>query len=147
MIIQTSRFGELQYEKEQIIVFEEGIPGFKEYRNYMIVSEEDSPFQYLQSLEEGALAFIIVVPFDFVLDYEFVLSEKVKEDMAIQSERDIQVYNIVNVQGDLAAATINLAAPVIIHSSSRKGLQYILPDGHYSIYHPLFKTVSAEGVE
>lgn len=138
MMIHTSRFGALEYEHEQIISFESGIPGFKDYKKYMIVSVEDSPFRYLQSLEEGSVAFIIVSPFEFHSDYEFQLPEQVKAELNISSDENLEVYNIVSVQEELVKATLNLAAPIIINRINNMGIQLILPDGVYSIHHPLF---------
>lgn len=146
MVFETSRFGLLEYEEDKVITFSGGMPGFKKYQNYTIVVIEESPFQYLQSVEEGTLAFIIASPFDFFREYEFELPEQLKEAMNLHSKEQIQVYNIVNVQGELAAATMNLAAPIIINTTDRTGMQYILPNGGYSIHQPLFsKHVSAGG--
>lgn len=138
MVIETTRFGGVEYQKEKIITFSSGIPGFKHFQSYIIVTLEESPFHYLQSVDEGSLAFITVNPFDFIPKYEFELPEQVKEEMNIQSEDSLQVLNIVNVQGELATATINLAAPIIINTAERIGMQYILPDSNYSIHHSLF---------
>lgn len=138
MIVQTNRFGQLEIQEEHIITFKSGIPGFKDYKSYTIVSLEESPFQYLQSTEEGTLAFIIVSPFDFYPQYEFQIPEQVKSELSICSEEHLEVYNIVSVQGDLIKGTINLAAPIIINRSNLSGIQFILPDGSYLIHHPLF---------
>lgn len=138
MVIETSRFGTVEYDEEKVVTFLGGIPGFKEYEHYTIVVMEDSPFQYLQSIDEGALAFIIASPFDFFPEYEFDLSEQLKREMNISSKEHVHVYNIVNVQGDLASATMNLAAPIIINTIDRIGTQYIFPNGSFSIHQPLF---------
>lgn len=138
MMIHTSRFGELECQEGQIIHFSAGIPGFKKYQQYMIVTIEDSPFQYLQSIDDGTLAFILVSPFEFYPEYEFELHEQIKSEMNIQSEASILIYNIVNVRGELATATINLAAPIIINKRGNIGVQYILSDDSYSIHQPLF---------
>lgn len=146
MVIETSRFGTLEYDEKKVIAFLGGIPGFKEYEHYTIVVMEDSPFQYLQSIDEGSLAFIIASPFDFFPEYEFDLSEQLKREMNISSKEHVQVYNIVNVQGDLASATMNLAAPIIINTIDRVGTQYIFPNETYPIHQPLFvKRISAGG--
>ncbi|SFF38612.1 flagellar assembly factor FliW [Paenibacillus algorifonticola] len=142
MIIETTRFGSLEYETEQVITFISGIPGFKQFQRYTIVSIEESPFQYLQSVEEGSLAFIIVSPFDFINEYEFELSEQIKDELRIESAESLQIYSIVRVTEDLASATINLAAPIIINTACNYAVQYILSNDHYSVQYPLF----AEGL-
>lgn len=145
-MIQTTRFGELECKDDQIVVFPSGVPGFTQYNNYLIVEIEDSPFQYLQSVEEASLAFIIASPFVFFPDYEFELSGEVMDEMNIKNSASIKVYNIVNVQGELSAATMNLAAPIIINGIENTGIQHILPNSNYSIYQPLFaKPVTSGG--
>jgi flagellar assembly factor FliW len=147
LLIQTTRFGELECKDVQVIVFSKGLPGFLEYKKYMIVEIEDSPFQYLQSIDEASLAFIITSPFDFFPEYEFELSGEVMDEMNIRSSENIQVYNIVNVQGELSAATMNLAAPIIINKIENTGIQHILPNSIYSIYQPLFAKTETTGGE
>lgn len=145
-MIQTTRFGELECNKEQIVTFSSGVPGFIEYKKYMIIEIEDSPFQYLQSIDEPSLAFIIASPFDFFPEYEFELSGELMDEMNINSSENIQIYNIVNVQGELAAATMNLAAPIIINKIDKTGIQHILPNSTYSIHQRLFvKNLSSGG--
>lgn len=46
--------------------------------------------------------------------------------------------SIVSIQGDLAKATINLSAPIIINEMNNYGVQYILADSTYSVRQPLF---------
>ncbi|GGG84442.1 flagellar assembly protein FliW [Paenibacillus radicis (ex Gao et al. 2016)] len=147
MIVQTTRFGEVDCSDEEVIVFAGGIPGFKQYTKYMLVKVEESPFDYLQSLEDAALAFIIAEPFAFFPNYEFELPEQLQVEMNLEDSKNIQVFNIVNVKGDLVTATINLAAPVIINMQDRTGMQFILSDASYSIHQPLFAAALAAGGE
>lgn len=145
-MIQTTRFGELECKAEDVIVFSNGLPGFLANKKFIFVEIEDSPFQYLQSLDEASLAFIVASPFDFFSDYEFELSGGIMDEMNIKSSESVLVYNIVNVQGELATATMNLAAPIIINKIENTGIQHILPNSTYSIYQPLFvKPVTSGG--
>lgn len=68
LIIETTRFGRFEYEESSIITFQNGIPGFKNLVKYILVAIEESPFNYLQSIEDGSVTFIVVSPFEF-LDY------------------------------------------------------------------------------
>ncbi|WP_338553383.1 flagellar assembly protein FliW [Paenibacillus sp. KS-LC4] len=147
MIMETTRFGALEYGSEQIISFVTGIPGFKQYVTFMIVTIEDSPFQYLQSLENGELAFIIVSPFEFYPDYEFDLSEQVKDELKITEEEGLEIYNIVRVPEELSSATINLLAPIIINGPKQLAVQYILSNSPYSTQHQLFSKNAVTGGE
>ena len=55
MLISTRHFGEIEYDEKKIILFEEGLPGFKNYRKFILLGTEntESPFRWLQSIEDG----------------------------------------------------------------------------------------------
>ncbi|MFD0957915.1 flagellar assembly protein FliW [Paenibacillus chungangensis] len=145
MIIQTTQLGKIEYQHKDVITFIKGIPGFKEQRKYVTVKIEDSPFMYLQSVDKEELAFIVVSPFEFFPDYEFELSATVKDDLNIQQEADLLIVNIVTIRDDLAKATINLAAPIILNVKEQLGMQYIISDKMYSTRQLLFAKKSGMG--
>ena len=48
-----------------------GLLGFAKYKQFVVIDHtEESPFKWLQSVEEGSLAFIITDPLFFVADYQ-----------------------------------------------------------------------------
>ncbi|MFF2092614.1 flagellar assembly protein FliW [Paenibacillus sp. NPDC058174] len=146
MIIESTRFGAFEYEESSIIHFANGIPGFKDNKNYILADIEDSPFVFMQSVEDEDLTFIVASPFDFHEAYEFELPQHLKTELQLQDESHIKVYNIVTISGLLDTATMNLIAPIIINTAERNGVQYILSEGNYSIKHPLFlNSLSEEG--
>ncbi|WP_337103587.1 flagellar assembly protein FliW [Paenibacillus sp. YIM B09110] len=138
MLIESTRFGNFKYEEADIITFQQGIPGFKHLRKYILIEIAESPFYYLQSLEDGAVTFITATPFDFYENYEFDLPDHIKAELELTDEAYVRVVSIVSIQDDLAKATINLTAPIVINGSKQFGLQYILSDNKYSIRQPLF---------
>ncbi|RIX47298.1 flagellar assembly protein FliW [Paenibacillus nanensis] len=141
MILETTRFGQYEYQAEDVLHFENGIPGFKDHREFLLIEDNESPFMYLQSIKDGGLAFIVVSPFDFFPEYEFELNDLIKSELDIKSESDLRILNIISVRDELASATINLAAPVVVNVRMKQGTQYILADGSYSIRQPLFSPI------
>lgn len=138
MKMKTSRFGEYEYQLDDVLTFSKGLPGFREHHRFVLIKVEGSPFMYLQAVEDGELAFIVVSPFEFFAEYEFNLNELIKLELNIQSEKDLVILNVISVKEDLESATINLAAPIVVNMNNRRGLQYILSDSNYSIRQPLF---------
>ena len=65
MKLHTKNFGLLEIEEEKIIAFPEGIPGFEEEKEFVIINNEDeeNPFCWLQSVNNPDLAFVITTPF------------------------------------------------------------------------------------
>ena len=61
MKLQT-KLGALEIETEDIITFPRGILGFSDYRQYVIVEQTEGVFNFLQSVDEPSLAFVIMIP-------------------------------------------------------------------------------------
>jgi flagellar assembly factor FliW len=140
MVIDTVRFGELDVQEADIFKFPDGIPGFEQLHRFIIVKpNQELPFSFLQSVEEGAVAFIIVNPFVFYPEYEFEISEETKQELRIKAEEEVLVWNIVSIRDDLDNATINLLAPVIINTTEQLGKQIVLQGNTYTVKHRLIQ--------
>ena len=72
MKINTRHFGEVSIEENKIIKFAEGIPGFPNSKNYVMLSKKDQNqlFCWLQSVDETDTAFALTVPYVFYPDYK-----------------------------------------------------------------------------
>ena len=140
MKLHTKNFGLLEIEEEKIIAFPEGIPGFEEEKEFVIINNEDeeNPFCWLQSVNNPDLAFVIINPFLIFSDYTIDLPEAVQEKLKIEDEKDVAVYSIVVVPKDLKKMTVNLLGPIIINVRERLGKQVILDDPRYSTKHYIF---------
>ncbi|MFD7524835.1 flagellar assembly protein FliW [Paenibacillus chitinolyticus] len=140
MIVQSTRFGQIEVLDEKLITFEAGIFGFEDYTRYVSLelNSEESVFYVLQSLEDADLAFIVAEPFLFVPTYEFELPELLKEQLGIKGEEDTKVFGIVTVRSQ-DNITMNLKAPIVINRNLKKAAQIVLESTGYSIRHPLIK--------
>lgn len=138
-MIQTKYHGEISIEESGILKFEQGIPGFNDEKDFILIPlEQGSPFLILQSMQTAELGFVVVNPFQFMTDYEFDLSESDKEILEIKSEKDVQVYTILTVKERFEETTANLQAPLIVNRNQNKAKQIILNDQKYPIKHNLF---------
>jgi flagellar assembly factor FliW len=144
MEITTVRFGEIEVQDTEIITFPQGLPGFERLQQFVIIKPNmELPFSFLQSVEDGEVAFIVVSPFVFYPSYEFDISEDAKQELAIMEEMDVLVWNIVSIRDNLEDATINLLAPIIINKRGLVGKQIILQGTDYMVKHKLISVQSA----
>ena len=61
--LSTSRFGTINIQEEQIIHMPSGMIGFPDAQRFTLLEhKKGSPFMWLQSLDDGALAFVLVDP-------------------------------------------------------------------------------------
>ena len=129
MQIQTKHLGEIEVNDKDIIQFKHGLPGFPEYKQFIVVGFDGGvPFAMLQSTEEVEVGFVVAYPFAFKQDYAFDLSEEDKEELAIADQDEVITYAVVTLKETLETSTINLLAPVVINITKKLGKQIVLRD-------------------
>lgn len=140
--IKTSRFGEVEVKNEDIIHLPAGLIGFPELKKYVLLDHgKDSPFKWLQSLEDGAIAFVLINPLLFKPDYEVEVTEAEVVDLAIEDEEDAIVSVIVTMPSNPQNMTANLKAPLVFNLKNRKGKQVILTNSGYTTRHNILDEV------
>jgi flagellar assembly factor FliW len=141
MDVLTRDYGIITVDVSSIIRFDEGILGFEEYHNYVLLDDNSggggggSPFKCLQSLEESSLAFTLIDPFAVMADYEIALDDGLVASLGISDMEDVVVLSIVVVPEDASKASFNLKAPLVINARQRKGAQYIVGSDEYLVRH------------
>ncbi len=130
MKLNTPYLGEIEYNLEEIIIFENGLYGFEEKQEFILVNLEDPdfPFNWLQSIDDENLSFVLTSPFLFINDYEFDLSDNVTNELEIKNHEDVLILSTVVLNEELEESTINLQAPIVINRNTNKGKQIILDD-------------------
>jgi len=146
MFINTKRFGLIEVEEKEVITFIGPILGFGELQKYVFIqSEEDQrPFEFLQSIEDENLTFIVTDPFAFFQEYEFQLDSNWIEALDVESEEEVQVLVIVTVRST-EDITCNLRAPIILNRARNIAAQIVLDHGSYSTKQPLLEGKKGEG--
>lgn len=147
MKLHASSFGEIEIDEENVLTFPEGIPGFEQYKKFVVINnpDEENPFDWLQSVENEDLAFVIINPFFVFPDYDITIPESAIEKLKIKDETDIFVYTIVVVPENIEDMTTNLSGPIIINGKEKLGKQVILEDNRYITKHHIFKKEESRG--
>ena len=141
MNIKTTRFGEIEINDDKIIEFEQGIPGFDEEKQFVIIPyDEKRPFLFMQSVKQEDLAFLIINPFLIFADYEFEIDDASIEDLTVKQSEDLLIYTIITMnEGDIKQMTTNLVAPIVINKENNKAKQVVLEKSKYNTKHKLFE--------
>jgi len=141
--IATTRFGIVHAREDQVIDVPSGILGFPEDRRYILFNhQEGSPFWWFQSLDHGALAFVLIDPFLIKPDYELQMSPE--DTLLLQFDKDegglskIQPMAIVSIsREEPRVITANLLGPVVINLKKRVAKQVVLDRQNYSHRFPV----------
>jgi len=138
MRIQTKYFGEMDIEKSKVIQFPNGLPGFNDETEFILLDLPDNPlFQVLQSVKTEHIAFISANPHAIYQHYSFQLEGSILEQLHIKEEKEVIVLSIVTLKKPFDKSTLNLKAPVIINARTMLGKQYILNTDVYSSTAPI----------
>lgn len=131
MKIQTNYFGELTVDETKVINFVNGLPGFPDEKEFVIVDLEGNPaFQVLQSISNENLAFVITDPFLIYPNYQFDVKNSVVEQLEIESEKDVLIRSTLTVHKPFDQSTINLKAPLVINQTKKQAKQIVLDDDY-----------------
>ncbi len=136
MVVKSTRFGDVAVPVNSPIEFPEGLIGFPTMRRYVML-EHKHPFSWLQSLDDPALAFVIVDGMQFGESYD---AKPPYGDPTIQLKEgdEYAILVIVTVRSDPTMTTANLKAPVFVNIQNRRGIQIIYDDPRYSTRFPLW---------
>ncbi|OMF61481.1 flagellar assembly protein FliW [Paenibacillus sp. FSL R5-0490] len=137
MNIQTKFHGEQEINKDDIIYFPSGIPGFLEEREFFILPLEGTDLFVLQSVKTTEVAFIVTDPFVLFPQYEFDLPEETLGKLEIQSAKDVATFAILTVRDPFEETTANLQAPLVINQTKKIGKQIILNQTPYKTKHKI----------
>lgn len=148
LTIETGRFGALTVDNTTVIEFIQPLLGFEQFKRFVLIKhQEDSPFEWLQSVDDGDLAFVITHPNAFGLEFTFEIPDEIVEKLVIQSPEALLVWCLVTIPEDNPAAmTANLVAPVVINTESMKAAQLVLNDSPYQVKTRLIPDFSGQTV-
>ncbi|MBX0357534.1 flagellar assembly protein FliW [Halobacillus sp. Nhm2S1] len=139
MKMKTKYFGEIEVRDKECIEFSNGLPGFENYHSFVLLPVDELGAYYaLQSVKEAGVCLIVTNPYHFYKDYEFDIDP---EELGIQSQEDIAIYNVVTLRNPFEKSTINLQAPIVMNTRQRKAKQLILNQVDYRTKHPLTPAV------
>jgi flagellar assembly factor FliW len=148
VVLNTKHFGCIEVNEDEIICFPEGIPGFENAKNFILlekIQEEESPFIWLQGIEEIKLAFALVDPRMVKSDYVVDVDEGDVEMLDIMDESKVLIYSVVVVPEDISRMTANLKAPILINTENKKGKQVVLEKGDYPVRYCILEELQRMG--
>ncbi len=124
MKLNTSRFGELEVNKEKIIHFPSGLVGLPDMKGFILIDHKDTTVKWLQSVDDPDIAFIVISPDLVVAEYSLELDSSVKKFIEIENDEDLAILVTMRVDGDDVIA--NFQGPIVINSRLLKGVQVVL---------------------
>lgn len=141
MKLKTKYFGEVDVDESESLLFATAVFGFEQIDRYIVLSDSsvpDSPFSWLQAMEEEDVCFVLTQPEAVCEMYAPALSQ---EDRALLglAPGEKPVFRLITIlPDDVTKATVNLKSPIVIHPAAKRAAQMIL-DADYPVRAPLIR--------
>ncbi|OGS92273.1 MAG: hypothetical protein A2Z95_01340 [Gallionellales bacterium GWA2_60_18] len=138
----NTRFGELSINPSQVITFPGGIPGFEDCTRWKLLHEVDEQGEpvagivvHLQALDDGAVSLSLTDPGVFGVSCQLVLTDDEATTLKLEDPNDLLVLMTLSAREEarqqeggmkLESMYVNIAAPILINTRSRIGMQKIV---------------------
>lgn len=136
--IASRVLGETLVSPDQLVHFPEGLHGFEQHHEYVLVPTPRDGFWWLQSTEEPGLAFLLTDPFRAHPGYEVDLGAGDALFLGLEGPDDALVLTLVTLPADPSGtATTNLRGPLVLNVRTRRARQVVRADDRYALQEPV----------
>lgn len=124
MKLSAFQFGEIEFDESMILRFSDGIIGFENLTEFLLITREDELFSWLTSVKEPEMVFPL-------FPVRLLINEYPETDENV-------AYGIVRLDKDPSKITVNLKAPIYINAKQMTGYQKIIDSDKYPLNYQLF---------
>lgn len=135
MKAKTRLFGTIDIEDEKVITLEGGMIGFPFLQKFTLIFDEEkekkaTSIMWLQSMDEGEVAFPVMHPNEIKPDYNPTVNDEMLVPLGELDEENTYVLVTVTAAAEAKETTVNLKAPIVINTDTKKGCQIIVEDDY-----------------
>ena len=142
MKAETRLFGTIDIADDKIITMEKGMIGFPNLKKFALIFDEekkdrDFKIMWLQSMDDGDIAFPVTDPTYIQEDYAPSVNEEIIAHLGEMNEDNTYLLVTVTVPQKVTDLSVNLKAPIVINMDTNKGAQVISEDDvpvKYKVY-------------
>lgn len=124
MKIYFEHIGEVEFDDDLILNFENGLIGFDYLKKFVLIKTDDDLFFWLNSIEKPEFCFPLIGI--RLLDENYPIEE------------NYEAFAVVILNKDPLKITANLKAPIYINQDTKTGFQKIIDNDRYPVDYKLF---------
>lgn len=142
MKLNTKLFGNIDIDDEKILHFTNGIIGFPDLKDFALMYDAEkgkkSNIRWLQSVQEPAFAMPVLDPLAVMPDYNPEVEDELLKPIGDLTPDEMLVLVTLTVPKDITKMSVNLRAPIVIHTESRKACQIIVDEEKYPVKYMIY---------
>lgn len=125
--IETTRFGKVEIPGERVFIFPKGLVGFEHLKRFALLDSARGPsVQWLQALDDPAVAFLVSEPRTYLPSYDLrIPRDAPPEPLSGVDAEQAEIRTILHVDRRTRRLHVHVQAPLLIDPVSRKGVQVI----------------------
>ncbi len=132
-----TRFGEVEYDPENLLIFPAGLIGFPTLHSFIVMpNKKQGPLFWIQSVDDPDIAFVLTDPTNFFPDYVVTPDNAERNSLQINNDEQYYILTVVTVPPD-QKITLNLIAPILFAPGTNRAIQVILENTEYQSRTPL----------
>lgn len=124
MKITTTRFGIIEVENNHMISFPWGIPGFETIKRYVLLEHKDTPFKWLQAVEEPSLAFAVCPP--EIIGVQYTVPKEKLEMLEISQPDEALVLTLISFDRDKDIIRCHIKSPIVFALPTKRAYQWTM---------------------
>lgn len=145
MRANTRLFGEIDIEEDKIITLESGMIGLPEFRQFALIFDEEDGIEktsvmWFQCMDDPETAFPVMQPNLVKPDYNPTVNDEMLSSLGQMTPECTYVLVTLTATAEAKDATVNLKAPIIINTDTKKGCQMIVEDD-YPVKFKIYQTL------
>ncbi len=132
----------LEIPENSVITFPEGLPGFEDSREFVLLQPEGlAPLFLFQSVAEEHVSVLVVPVQVMVSDYRLHVGSEDRELLGLVEEprvgKNVLCLAVIILSQEQQPPTCNLFAPIVINAATKRGKQIMQIDSDYPSVHPM----------
>jgi flagellar assembly factor FliW len=147
MVIESTRFGELEIDGTSVLELPDGLIGLPGTGYALITTTLSSPFNWLHSIDHPELALPVTNPWLFFPEYEVRVPDEDARRLDLDDATGADILCVVRAAKTLEQFTINLAAPIVVNTLQQRARQIINDVHGYSVAEPLLSSADVAALE
>ena len=129
--------GAIRIPHSERFTFDQGLLGFSEVNNFVLLPAQRSGAFWLQSTEHPPLTFLLVDPFEWVEGFTLEFPDTDLGPLKPERPEDLVILTILTLAGQDRGTTVNLQGPIALNLKNRMGRQIVLSDSKWGTRHPI----------
>jgi len=130
----------LKEKNEKVIIyFKDGIYGFEDIKEYILLQEDDSKTIWsLRAAHSSSPSLIVLNPYMIMDEYEPVLPPEELSCIGNPDAGDLCFLSVAALKENMEDSVVNLKSPLVINVKTRQAKQVILENNDYPLRFKLF---------